>query len=247
MDLLRARVRAKENAGEDEVAKEIRETQNRLGVCENAMALQPIVAQLFAKSEPMKTRKLFAKSKAVVSAESRAKPAASTSEAEVVSAASSQTFAMQAMNRLDADKARVALAHLAACAEDWFIMEDGVFNVGAKFLRRRPGGASANTMTKLRGECSALNRKLTELANLANTAKPSEATESSEPACTGADRDVPEAPPVAVSSGGADVPQQTRSPDVSSASLQSAVTVVAAKAKAGRRQPAKKSTPSKKR
>lgn len=146
MEQLRQRVLAKSAFRASQVFKATEDTRRRVSLCHDAMSLHAIIAHLFTKNEnPFGSKMLFARKTGLA--------ASSTSEAEVVSAATSQSFGMQnASRQMTAEHARAALAHLCLHASEWFVVEEGKHNVGAKYLRRHTTGSASTVMTSLMSE-----------------------------------------------------------------------------------------------
>jgi len=169
LEQLRARIRAKVATNDSVEARACVETRRRMSLCDDAMAMHAVVANLFAKCElgTLSGRSPLLQSRAPSSAGADAAPAAAfesaTSEAEAVKVASSQTYAAQAVRPLTAPAARAALAHLALHSDGWFVMEEGVFNKGAKFIRRKPNACSHGAMESLLAERQELKSRLVDL------------------------------------------------------------------------------------
>eukprot|EP00927_Polykrikos_kofoidii_P002702 TRINITY_DN1107_c0_g1_i3.p1 TRINITY_DN1107_c0_g1~~TRINITY_DN1107_c0_g1_i3.p1 ORF type:complete len:525 (+),score=74.69 TRINITY_DN1107_c0_g1_i3:56-1630(+) len=159
MEQLRIRLRKRQAASQSGVAQAIVEMRKKLRLNENATVLHGIVAQLFSRNErrPDGLRLWCNKQHDTGKA---ADATSSTSEEEVVSAATSKNLAMQAMSPLERAEASEAIAHLASRADTWFATERGSMNVGARFLRRLPGGSASHVLDTLRRERREIQQRI---------------------------------------------------------------------------------------
>lgn len=150
MEQLRARIRQRKAARTTCAAKAIAEMKKQLRLNEDATLLHGVVAQLFSRNERRpESLRLCDKHHEqgnLIDATS------STSEEEVVSAATSTNFAVQAMSRLERAQARAAIEHLSSRSDSWFATENGLMNIEARFLRRLPGGSPSRVLDILRKE-----------------------------------------------------------------------------------------------
>jgi hypothetical protein len=158
MEQLRIRLRKRQAASQSGVAQAVAELRKKLRLNENATVLHGIVAQLFSRNE-MRPEGLRLCNKQHDTGET-ADATSSTSEEEVVTAATSKHFAMQAMSPLERGEASAAIAHLASRADSWFATERGSMNVGARFLRRLPGGSASHTLDTLRRERREIQQRI---------------------------------------------------------------------------------------
>eukprot|EP00929_Paragymnodinium_shiwhaense_P103719 TRINITY_DN6740_c0_g1_i1.p1 TRINITY_DN6740_c0_g1~~TRINITY_DN6740_c0_g1_i1.p1 ORF type:complete len:570 (-),score=162.02 TRINITY_DN6740_c0_g1_i1:158-1867(-) len=141
-----ARVRAREAAGESQVNRAIKAARQRLEACENAIALQPLVSQLFVKHRTFSPAKLF-------TAASR-KATSGVSEAQILSICTSATPGAQASKsvEMEYEKARSAIDHLAAHSKAWFVLSENPYVRGERSLRTIPSCSAVSALDSLMAE-----------------------------------------------------------------------------------------------
>jgi hypothetical protein len=122
--------------------KEYDAIRRKIGVCDDAEIAHKVLQSLFARGEGKNS---------------------GASEEEVLQALSSASFGMQCTKTLDRPAAQDALALLVEKCSQWFIVQAGVHNPRAKYLRRLPQARPADALAAVQAERLNLKRKLQEL------------------------------------------------------------------------------------
>merc|ERR1712048_100145 len=152
LERLRARIRAREAEKTSTRAKTISDLRRKLRLCEDAIALHTVVADLFARCASAKCERSNGIGGLFTSKACDQQNVVMTSEDAVISVASSQSPAIQPVQRMEPDAARDALIYLATHSKSWFTVSDGVFNKGARFLHRLFSGCAQTAMASLEAE-----------------------------------------------------------------------------------------------
>jgi len=117
--------------------------EREVAICEDAMAVHGVLEQLFARGEGKNS---------------------AASEAELLSAVTSTSFARQFRRPMDRETTQTALAFLTAKASDWYKAEAAVHSrTAGSYLRRVAGGSSKAAMKALLTTHQELKAKHTEL------------------------------------------------------------------------------------
>jgi hypothetical protein len=141
------RVRLREAAAQSGEVKQETDLRCRIQTCDNTIVAHKILQSLFARGEGSSS---------------------AASEAEIMVALCSASFAVQSTHKLDKPVAQAAVDLLAAMGRDWFDVKAGVHNPDAKYFRRLPKGSNAlKVLLALKAERESLASQLRELCSAA--------------------------------------------------------------------------------
>jgi len=141
LEMLRQRMLVKQAQEGTRTAHQAKlgECEQRLATCEDALALQAVLVQLFARGE---------------------NASSAASEAEVLTGACSRGFAMQSRRPIDPPAARAAFALLTAKADGWFTTSAPQHSQSTGLLLRRlPEGSSSVSAEALQAEIRHLHEE----------------------------------------------------------------------------------------
>jgi len=162
---IKMRMLARQEAERKQAALQaaIRDLEHQCAVCEDAMALQPVLEMLFARGKGTSS---------------------AATEVELLSAATSSCYSAQFRRPMDREVACAALACLTARSAEWYRVEAAVHSRSAgSFLRRIAGGSSKAAMEALKAELQALKAQRSALLD-GSIAPPTAAGAPAAPAAT---------------------------------------------------------------
>jgi len=138
------RVRAREAVRQSSEVKQSEDLRNRIRICDNAVTAHKILQSLFARGAGSNSR---------------------ASEAEIMLALCSASFAVQSAQKLDKPIAQAAVGLLLEKGVDWFTVKPGESNPNAKYLRRLPKGNALKVLLAIKTERADLESQLRELCD----------------------------------------------------------------------------------